>query len=93
VSLYFSLWQGLWAPKNTPKDVIEKLNAAVVDSLADPALRQRFADFGQEIPPRARQAPEALGDHHKAEFANGGRSLRPQASRWSDRPFMVFWHF
>ena len=33
VSLYFSLWQGLWAPKNTPRDVIEKLNSAVVDAL------------------------------------------------------------
>jgi tripartite-type tricarboxylate transporter receptor subunit TctC len=68
VSLYFSLWQGLWAPKNTPKNVIEKLNAAVVDALADAALRQRFADFGQEIPPRAQQTPEALGVHHRAEI-------------------------
>lgn len=68
VPLYFSLWQGLWAPKNTPRDVINKLNAAVVDAFADPALRQRFADFGQEIPPRAQQTPEALGAHHRAEI-------------------------
>jgi tripartite-type tricarboxylate transporter receptor subunit TctC len=68
VSLYFALWQGLWAPRNTPRHVIEKLNAAVVDALADAALRQRFADLGQEIPPRAQQTPVALGDHHKAEI-------------------------
>jgi tripartite-type tricarboxylate transporter receptor subunit TctC len=66
--LYFSLWQGLWAPKNTPRDVINRLNATVVDALADPALRQRFADFGQEVPQSEQQTPEALGAHHKAEI-------------------------
>ena len=35
--VHFPFWHGLWAPKDTPKDVIAKLNAAVVDSLADPA--------------------------------------------------------
>jgi tripartite-type tricarboxylate transporter receptor subunit TctC len=69
VPLYFSLWQGLWAPKNTPKNVIERLNAVVVDTLADATLRQRFADFGQEIPPRSQQTSEALGAHHRAEIA------------------------
>jgi len=68
VSLYFSLWQGLWAPKSTPKGVTEKLNAAVVDALAETALRQRLADLGQEIPPRVQQTPEALGVHHRAEI-------------------------
>ena len=68
VPLYFSLWQGLWTPKNTPKAIIDKLNAAVVDALADPALRQRFADLGQEIPPRTQQTPEALGARYRAEI-------------------------
>jgi tripartite-type tricarboxylate transporter receptor subunit TctC len=68
VPLVFSLWQGLWTPKNTPKDVINKLNAAVVEALADPALRQRFADLGQEIPLHAQQTPEALGAYHRAEI-------------------------
>jgi tripartite-type tricarboxylate transporter receptor subunit TctC len=64
---HISLWSALWAPKGTPKDVIAKLNAAVVDALADPAVRQRFADAGLEIPPRDKQTPEALGAYHKAE--------------------------
>ena len=46
------MWNGLWAPARTPKDVIAKLNAAVVDALADPAVRKRLADLAQEIPPR-----------------------------------------
>lgn len=64
---HISLWSALWAPKGTPKDIIAKLNAAVMDALADPAVRQRFADAGLEIPPRDQQTPEALGKHHKAE--------------------------
>jgi tripartite-type tricarboxylate transporter receptor subunit TctC len=66
-SLYVSYWHGLWAPKGTPKEVTGKLNAAVVDALADPAVRQRLADIGQEVWPRAQQTPEALAAHHQAE--------------------------
>jgi tripartite-type tricarboxylate transporter receptor subunit TctC len=66
-SLHVSYWHGLWAPKGTPKDVIGKLNGAVVNALADPAVRRRLADIGQEIWPREQQTPEALAAHHKAE--------------------------
>jgi len=62
------LWHGLWAPAGTPKDIIAKLNAAVVDALADPTVRSRFAAIGQEIFPRDEQTPEALAAFHKAEI-------------------------
>ena len=62
------MWNALWAPARTPKDVIAKLNAAVVDALADPAVRKRLADLGQEIPPREEQTPEALAAFHRAEI-------------------------
>ena len=62
-----SVWHGLWAPKGTPKDAIGRLNAAAVEALDDPAVRKRLADLGQEIYPRDRQTPEALGVFHKAE--------------------------
>jgi tripartite-type tricarboxylate transporter receptor subunit TctC len=45
-----------------------KLNAAIVESLADPGVRERFAVLGQEIPEREQQTPEALFTHHKAEI-------------------------
>jgi tripartite-type tricarboxylate transporter receptor subunit TctC len=64
---HVSVWTALWVPKGTPRDVIAKLNAAVIDALADPTVRQRFADAGLEIPPREQQTPEALAAHHKAE--------------------------
>ena len=66
--LYGTYWHGMWLPKDTPKDVVAKLNAAVVTALADPAVRQRFRDFGQEIWPREKQTPEALAAHQKAEI-------------------------
>jgi tripartite-type tricarboxylate transporter receptor subunit TctC len=66
--LYASFWHGLWAPKNTPKEVIAKLDAAVVKTLADPEVRQRFIELGQEPWPRDKQTPEALAAQQKAEI-------------------------
>jgi tripartite-type tricarboxylate transporter receptor subunit TctC len=65
---YFSLWFALWAPKGTPKEVIARLNDAVVTTLAEPPIRQRIAEQSMEIPPRAQQTPEALGAFHRSEI-------------------------
>jgi tripartite-type tricarboxylate transporter receptor subunit TctC len=67
--LHFPFWHGMWAPKGTPKDVIARLNAAVVDALADASVRQRFNELGHEIVPREQQTPEALAAYHQAEIA------------------------
>jgi tripartite-type tricarboxylate transporter receptor subunit TctC len=64
---HFSFWQALWAPKGTPTNIIDKLNSAVVGSLAEVTVRQRFAEQGQEIPPPAQQTPKALAAYHKAQ--------------------------
>lgn len=66
--LYASFWHGFWAPKGTPRDVLAKLQAAVVETLADPGVQQRFKDLGQEIWPRDKQNPQALAAQHKAEI-------------------------
>jgi tripartite-type tricarboxylate transporter receptor subunit TctC len=65
---YFSFWHALWAPKGTPKDIVAKLNGALVSTLADPALRQKLVDLSQEIYPREQQTPEALLAFHQAEI-------------------------
>lgn len=65
---YVSVWHGLWAPKGTPKDIIATLNRAVTETLADPTVRQRLTELGQDIPTRDQQTPEALAAFHKAEI-------------------------
>jgi tripartite-type tricarboxylate transporter receptor subunit TctC len=64
---YMTLWNGLWVPKGTPKEAVTKLNAAVVEALADPAVKSRLVDLGLEIPEREQLTPEALAAWHKAE--------------------------
>jgi tripartite-type tricarboxylate transporter receptor subunit TctC len=66
--MYISFWHGLWVPKGGPKEVITKLNAAVVDTLADPMVRTRLTDLGQVIATREQQTPAALAAYHKAEI-------------------------
>ena len=58
--LYSSFWHGLWAPKGTPPDVLAKLNKAVVEALADPTVKQRMRDIGQE-PRHSRRSLRELG--------------------------------
>jgi tripartite-type tricarboxylate transporter receptor subunit TctC len=66
---YMTLWNGLWVPKGTPKEAVNRLNAAVVEALTDPAVKQRLVDLGLEIPERDQLTPEALAAWHKAEAA------------------------
>lgn len=64
---YMSIWHALWAPKGTPREVVMKLNGAAREALADPAIKKKLEDIGQDIPPADQQSPEALRAHHKAE--------------------------
>ena len=65
--LYASGWFALFAPRGTPKNAIDTLNAAMVKALAEPTVRTRFAELGLDIAPRAQQTPEGLAAFHKAE--------------------------
>ena len=66
--LRFSLWAGLFAPKGTPKPIVDRLNGAAVSALADATVRQKLVSQGFEIPSRDRQTPEALGAYQNAEI-------------------------
>jgi tripartite-type tricarboxylate transporter receptor subunit TctC len=65
---YMSGWFGLYAPKNTPPDVIAKLDTAMMQSLADPGVQKRLADLGLDIAPRAQQTPQGLAAFQQAEM-------------------------
>src|SRR6266545_796706 len=66
---HMTLWSGLWVPKDTPKDIVAKLNAATVDALNDPAVRKQLENLGLQMPPKDQLTPEALGAWQKAEIA------------------------
>lgn len=66
--LHMSGWFGFFAPKATPADVIAKLNGAMVQTLADPAMRARFTELGLDVASREQQTPEGLAAYHKAEI-------------------------
>jgi tripartite-type tricarboxylate transporter receptor subunit TctC len=65
---YMAVWHAFWAPRGTPASVIARLNGAMVEAVADDAVRKRLTDLGQEILPREKQTPEALAEHHRAEI-------------------------
>jgi tripartite-type tricarboxylate transporter receptor subunit TctC len=66
---HMTLWSGLWVPKDTPKDIVAKLNKAAVAAMNDPAVRKKFEDLGLQMPPPGKLAPDALGAWQKAEIA------------------------
>src|SRR6202795_4541304 len=66
---HMTLWSGLWVPKNTPKDIVAKLNAAAVNALNDPAVRKQLENLGLQMPGKDQLSPEALGTWQKAEIA------------------------
>jgi tripartite-type tricarboxylate transporter receptor subunit TctC len=65
---YISAWQAVWAPKGTPAAVVDKLNNAIVVALADPALKARLADLGDDVFAPEQQTPAALAAWQKAEI-------------------------
>lgn len=65
---YASVWYAMWVPKGTPKEIVARLNAAVMDALTDETVRKRLTDLGMEILPRDQQNPAALGALHKSEI-------------------------
>src|SRR6266571_5844245 len=67
--VYVIAWYGMWMPKGTPKEIIARFSAAALEAMADPDVRKRLADLGQDIPPPELLTSEALGKFYKAEIA------------------------
>jgi tripartite-type tricarboxylate transporter receptor subunit TctC len=68
-SLSYSGWYGLYAPKDTPKEIITKLNTAVAEALADGAVDARLAELGFEMVPHSQQTPDSLATIERADAA------------------------
>ena len=64
-----SAWNAIFAPKGTPKPIVDKLNAALSKALDDPNTRKRLLDLGSELPDGQARSPQALADLVKSEVA------------------------
>lgn len=73
---HVGVWHGLWAPKGTPKPVIDKLTAALQTALKDPAVVGKFTELGTEPVPLDKATPAALDSHLKAEVAKWGPIIK-----------------
>ncbi|TMH29745.1 MAG: tripartite tricarboxylate transporter substrate binding protein BugD [Betaproteobacteria bacterium] len=62
------IWHALYAPKGTPKPVLDKLVGALQDSVKDEGVRKKFADLGATTYPPDKATPAALQAHLKAEI-------------------------
>jgi tripartite-type tricarboxylate transporter receptor subunit TctC len=83
-TLSYSQWFGLFAPRGTPRDIIEKLNLATVEALGDPAVRNRFDELGFEIFPVNSRRPTNCDRWSRPMPRNGGRSSRSCGSNRSE---------
>jgi tripartite-type tricarboxylate transporter receptor subunit TctC len=70
------VWHGLWAPKGTPKAVVDKLAAALKEGLHDPNFTTRMAELGAAIVPDERARPDALRAYSKAEIDRWGPIIK-----------------
>ncbi len=73
---HMTLWSGFWVPKDTPKDIVAKLNAAAVEALGDPGVQKKLGDLGLDMPPKDQLTPAALGAWQKAEIAKWWPMIR-----------------
>src|SRR3954469_12887439 len=73
---FMTLWSGMWVPRDTPKEIVAKLNAAAVDALNDPGVRKQLENLGLQMPPKDKLSPQALGDWQKAEIAKWWPMIR-----------------
>lgn len=71
-----AIWHGLYAPKGTPKPVIDRLSASLQEALKDPTVKQRFNDLGTDPVDTKRATPEALRSHLKAEIDKWGPIIK-----------------
>jgi tripartite-type tricarboxylate transporter receptor subunit TctC len=74
-------WFGLFAPKGTPKNVIAKLNAAVIDALADPTARARLATWGRRFFHASRRRRQRFARCRKPKLRSGGQSSGQRTPR------------
>jgi tripartite-type tricarboxylate transporter receptor subunit TctC len=71
-----SIWAGIFAPKGTPKPIVDRLAGALDKSLDDPGVTAKLADLGGSIPPKSERTPAKFGSFVQAEIARWSPILK-----------------
>ena len=79
-----SLWYGLWVPKDTPKDIVEKLNVTLREVLADPRCESGLTTLASRSRRATGSRRKPCGCFRRSRRNAGGRSSRRPTSRWND---------
>ena len=70
------VWHGMYAPKGTPKPVLDKITAALQTALQDPMVKQRMADLSSDVAPMDKVNANGLKTHLEAEIAKWGPVIK-----------------
>lgn len=76
INYQMSIWAGVFAPRGTPKPIMDKLSAALDAALDDSAVRKRITDLGGDIPAKRERNPSAFDAYVKAEAARWAPILK-----------------
>jgi tripartite-type tricarboxylate transporter receptor subunit TctC len=76
VNYQMSIWAGMFAPRGTPKPIVDKLNAALDKALDDPSVRKRIGDLGGSVPSKAERNSNVFDAFVKAEVARWAPVLK-----------------
>lgn len=68
-NFYIGVWNALWVPAGTPKEIVATLNAAVNAALSDPAFQKKMVELGLDMPPDEERTPEGLAKKRDADDA------------------------
>jgi Tripartite tricarboxylate transporter family receptor len=71
-----SVWNALWVPKGTPKEIITKLNLAAMDALADPVVRNAWTTWGSTFLHLTDRRPRLSAHFTRPRSRSGGQSSR-----------------
>jgi tripartite-type tricarboxylate transporter receptor subunit TctC len=71
-----SIWAGIFAPKGTPKDIVDKLATVLDQTLDEPGVRKRLSDLGGSLPGKDERTPAKFDAFVKAEIARWSPILK-----------------
>jgi tripartite-type tricarboxylate transporter receptor subunit TctC len=84
VDYQMSIWAGIFAPKGTPKAIVDRLAAALSKALDDPAVQKRMADLGGSIPSRDERTPARFERFVTAQIAHWSPILKAASTTPKD---------